>query len=257
VALGLLSTAAEETPRHFLLMAGAGLDADIVYGLNQRLKDRLGKVAYWLAGWSKLGRKLPEFRVTVDGRDYESSFALVSRVRNYGGDLEIAPSISLLDEEFEVVLFEGASSMPYVKYMLGTLTRRLEGMRGVTILRATKAVFSRVGARGRACAGGWRIRRVGARARGAGSERVDFAGAAQLSSAQAGARRRRMDNLTHTLTGLLLSRTGLNRHYARSGFAADDRGQHTGHRYRRGFAGIVRVFRAASRHHALHRDGFR
>ncbi|MGD0435043.1 MAG: diacylglycerol kinase family protein [Bryobacteraceae bacterium] len=141
VALGLLSTAAEETPRHFLLMAGAGLDADIVYGLNQRLKDRLGKVAYWLAGWSKLGRKLPEFRVTVDGRDYESSFALVSRVRNYGGDLEIAPSISLLDEEFEVVLFEGASSMPYVKYMLGTLTRRLEGMRGVTILRATKAVF--------------------------------------------------------------------------------------------------------------------
>ncbi len=141
VALGLLSTENGEPPRHFLLMAGAGLDADIVYHLNQGMKDRLGKIAYWLAGWARFGRKLPEFLVTVEGREYQSSFALISRVRNYGGDLEIAPSISLLDEDFEVVLFEGASSTQYVKYMLGTVARRLEGMRGVTILRTTKAVF--------------------------------------------------------------------------------------------------------------------
>jgi diacylglycerol kinase (ATP) len=141
VALGLLSTDAGEAPRHFLLMAGAGLDADIVYHLNQGMKDRLGKVAYWIAGLSKFGRKLPEFLVTVEGREYQSSFALVSRVRNYGGDLEIAPSISLFDDEFEVVLFEGANSLAYVKYMLGTLTGRLEGMRGVTILRTRKAAF--------------------------------------------------------------------------------------------------------------------
>jgi diacylglycerol kinase (ATP) len=141
VALGLFSSDTGEPPRHFLLMAGAGLDADIVFHLNQRMKDRLGKIAYWLAGWSRFGRKLPEFLVTIEGRKYQTSFALASRVRNYGGDLEIAPSISLFDDEFEVVLFEGASSLHYVKYMLGTLTRSLEGMRGVTILRATKAAF--------------------------------------------------------------------------------------------------------------------
>lgn len=141
VALGLLSTETGEPPRHFLLMAGAGLDAEIVFHLNQGMKDRLGKVAYWVAGLSRFGRKLPQFMVTVDGRAYESSFALFSRVRNYGGDLEIAPSISLLDDEFEVVLFEGANSLRYVKYMLGTLAGRLDGMRGVTIVRATNAVF--------------------------------------------------------------------------------------------------------------------
>ena len=142
VPLGLLSTALGESPRYFLLMAGAGLDAEIVYHLNGRLKDALGKVAYWVAGLGRFGRRLPEFAIETEGGVYRASFALVSRVRNYGGDLEIAPSISLLDEEFEVVLFEGSSTLPYTKYFLGVLARRIRGMRGVTILRTRKALFS-------------------------------------------------------------------------------------------------------------------
>ncbi len=63
IALGLLSTAAGNAPRHFLLMAGAGLDAEIVHDINYRLKDALGKVAYWIAGllksWEPSARSLP------------------------------------------------------------------------------------------------------------------------------------------------------------------------------------------------------
>jgi diacylglycerol kinase (ATP) len=142
VALGVLSTATGDSPRYFLLMAGAGLDADIVYHLNQRMKDSLGKIAYWVGGLAKFGQRLPEFNVETEDRSYRASFALVSRVRNYGGDLEIAPTISLFDDEFEVVLFEGDTSLPYVKYMLGVLAHRIQGMRGVTILRTRKALFS-------------------------------------------------------------------------------------------------------------------
>jgi len=100
VSLGLLSTALGDAPRYFLLMAGAGLDAEIVYHLNSRLKDALGKVAYWVGGLARFGRRLPEFTVETESGSHRASFALVSRVRNYGGDLEIAPSISLLDEDF-------------------------------------------------------------------------------------------------------------------------------------------------------------
>ncbi len=142
VSLGLLSTALGDSPRYFLLMAGAGLDAEIVYHLNGRLKDALGKVAYWVGGLARIGRRLPEFTVETESGSHRASFALVSRVRNYGGDLEIAPSISLLDEEFEVVLFEGSSTLPYTKYFLGVLAHRVQGMRGVTILRTRKALFS-------------------------------------------------------------------------------------------------------------------
>jgi diacylglycerol kinase (ATP) len=142
IALGLLSTAAGNAPRHFLLMAGAGLDAEIVHGINNRLKDALGKIAYWIGGFSKVGSRLAEFTVETEGREFTASFALASRVRNYGGDLEIAPTISLLDDQFELVLFEGASSFTFLKYMAGVVARQHQNMRGVTILRTRKALFS-------------------------------------------------------------------------------------------------------------------
>ncbi len=141
VALGLLSNGPDTAGRHFLMMAGAGLDADIVYHLNARMKEAVGKVAYWIGGFSKVGQRIPEFTVRADGREYRASFALLSRVRNYGGDLEIAPTISLLDDEFEMVLFEGESSLGFLKYMLAVVVHQQQGMRGISILRTRQALF--------------------------------------------------------------------------------------------------------------------
>ena len=142
VALGIISNDTDGSRRHFLLMAGAGLDADIVYNLNPRMKEAVGKVAYWIGGFSKIGRRIPEFTVHADGREYRASFALLSRVRNYGGDLEIAPTISLLDDEFEMVLFEGESSLGFLKYMLAVVVHQQQTMPGITILRTREALFS-------------------------------------------------------------------------------------------------------------------
>ena len=136
VAIGRIVNEFEPKGRYFLLMAGIGLDAHIVYEMTAARKSALGKAAYWIGGFSQLGRRLPEFTIEADGAEYRTSFALASRVRNYGGDLEIAPTISLLEDDFEFVLFSGESSFRYLKYMLGVVTKRLEGMRGVTILRS-------------------------------------------------------------------------------------------------------------------------
>jgi diacylglycerol kinase family enzyme len=141
IAAGRVDASGGE-PRHFLLMAGAGLDAHIVYHLDAALKSRTGKFAYWVGGFKVIGRELPEFTVTVDGRAYTCSFALISRVRNYGGDLQIACKTSLLDDCFEVVLFEGTKAYRYLKYLAGVAARRLEGMRGVSVLRSTAVELS-------------------------------------------------------------------------------------------------------------------
>jgi diacylglycerol kinase (ATP) len=101
--------------RHFLLMAGIGLDAHVVYHVNAALKARTGKFAYWLAGWSLLGKRLAQFEVEAAGKRYPCSFALLSKVRNYGGDFEIARSVTLLEDQFEVVLFQGKTSFEFVK----------------------------------------------------------------------------------------------------------------------------------------------
>ena len=58
------------------------------------------------------------------------------RVTNDGGDFEIARNVSLFDDDFEVVLFEGRSSLRYVPYFAGLAVNRLQGMKGVTMMRA-------------------------------------------------------------------------------------------------------------------------
>jgi YegS/Rv2252/BmrU family lipid kinase len=133
IGVGLLEN--EHESRHFVLMAGAGFDALVVYNIDAKLKSSLGKVAYWVSGFSQFGRTLPEFTVRIDGEAIECSFALVSRVRNYGGDLCIAREACLLNETFEVVLFQGRNTVPYVKYLAGIVSGRLGNMKGVRIVR--------------------------------------------------------------------------------------------------------------------------
>ncbi len=146
ISMGRLHcTNGSERTRLFLLMAGIGLDARIVYNLNLPLKARLGKVAYWIAGFSLLGREMDEFEAVVDGRRFHCTFALVSKVRNYGGDLEIARTTSLLDDRFEIVLFEGRSSFRYLKYLTRVAVRRLHGVKGVSVLRSAGACLTGAG----------------------------------------------------------------------------------------------------------------
>lgn len=125
-------------PRYFLLMAGAGLDAVIVNRVSTPLKRRYGKLAYWTGGFSLLGQKLQEFEVVVNGSSYRASFALASRVKNYGGDLTIAYRANLLEPEFDVVLFEGTSTFRYLKYFAAVLLRLAGTVNGVHRLRTDR-----------------------------------------------------------------------------------------------------------------------
>jgi len=73
----------------------------------------------------------------IDTPNSESQRAGLAR-----GDFEIARSVTMLHDRFEVVLFEGGSSARYVKYFAGMALNRLAGMRGVTVLRADRVSIS-------------------------------------------------------------------------------------------------------------------
>jgi diacylglycerol kinase (ATP) len=142
ISVGRIACDGGRVCRHFLLMAGAGLDAHIVYHVNGALKSRTGKFAYWVAGWSLVGRRLPQIRVEAEGATYQCSFALISKVRNYGGDFEIAREVTLLDNQFEAILFEGRSSTPYIKYLAAVALRRLKGAKGVNVIRTANLTLT-------------------------------------------------------------------------------------------------------------------
>lgn len=141
VAVGLLETADRE-PRHFLLMAGVGFDAHIVYNLNVPLKARIGQFAYWLSAFKEVARAQDEFEVEVNGSIRRCSFALASRVRNYAGWMTIAQGVSIYQDEFEVVLFEGTSAVrDYAKYLCAVMTGTSSKAKGMCFLRATDVRF--------------------------------------------------------------------------------------------------------------------
>ena len=142
ISVGHITCDGGAVSRHFLLMAGIGLDAHVVHRVNPALKARTGKFAYWVAGWSLLGQRLAEFDVEIAGEKRKCSFALLSKVRNYGGDFEVARSVTLLHDQFEVVLFEGGTATRYVKYFAGMAFNRLSGMSGVTVVRADRVTIS-------------------------------------------------------------------------------------------------------------------
>jgi diacylglycerol kinase (ATP) len=140
VAVGRLKNAMGE--RYFLLMAGVGLDAHIVYHMDTRLKDALGKISYWAGALSHLKQRVAEFTTTINGEPRRCGFALASRVKNYGGDLEIATGASLLGDDFEAVLFKGRNPWRYLLYFFGVVTRTLPQFKGISLTRTRKLEFS-------------------------------------------------------------------------------------------------------------------
>lgn len=142
IAVGHMKNAT--TDRHFLAMAGTGLDATVVNTVNPGIKDKLGKLAYWVSGFQMVGRSLAEFHADVDGYVSQRSFLLASRVRNYGGDLEIARKVSLLEDCLEAVSFTGSNSFRYLPYLAGVLIGKPELIPGVDVRAARELRFKAV-----------------------------------------------------------------------------------------------------------------
>lgn len=128
--------------RYFLMMGGVGLDATIVTKVNPKWKARTGKLAYWAAGFGQFFNTVKQFEVALENQRHSCGFALASRVRNYGGDLEIASGASLLRDDFELVTFEGSNPMRYLAYFAAVAPRMVQKMPGVRTVAAKQVQFA-------------------------------------------------------------------------------------------------------------------
>lgn len=103
--------------RYFLLMAGIGLDAAIVEGVNLRLKKAVGKGAYFASGLDFLARMpVRSFSVKFNGRHHESTFTVISNASRYAGHFTIAPGAAIDDDKLNVCVFNSRSRLVYLGY---------------------------------------------------------------------------------------------------------------------------------------------
>ena len=107
--------------RYFLVMCGAGLDAEIAARTSPRLKNWLGMGAFWLTGANQTMCRFPQLLVACDGGINAggiSSLVVISKSRLYGGGLIFTPRANILANRFQVARFAGTNRFAYCGYLL-------------------------------------------------------------------------------------------------------------------------------------------
>ncbi len=122
--------------RRFTMMAGVGFDAHVVAGVNCRLKQFLGKMAYIVA-FARMVRKFPHrcYEVIVDGRAYRAASVVIANGHYYAGRFTCAPDARLDEPDLHVCLFLRTGRWSTLRYALSLLLGSLHRRQDVKIVR--------------------------------------------------------------------------------------------------------------------------
>lgn len=103
--------------RRFVMMAGAGFDANVVGRVSLALKKVLGPLAYvWTAGVQGFRDPFACCDVVIDGAAHKSVSVVACNGRRYGGPFLAAPAANLADDSFQVILMKGRGAFSVMRY---------------------------------------------------------------------------------------------------------------------------------------------
>lgn len=132
VPLGVVEFPEEGRERFFLLMCGAGIDANAVYGVDAALKQQVGILAYVWSGLKQLTRPLSAITASLGEENWTGGMIVFSKSRLYGGGLILTPGAHLLADRFDIVGFRSQSPLEYTGYLAAVVTRTMDKLKGVT-----------------------------------------------------------------------------------------------------------------------------
>lgn len=126
----------------FLVMAGVGFDAEMVAGADERLKRRLGWLAYFLAAMKHLGARRIHASVSVDGSDEvegQMRTVLFANVGRLPGGLILAPDASADDGFLDAVTLDARAGIVGWTGLFGNVIAQGAGFRQPAVLKAYAA----------------------------------------------------------------------------------------------------------------------
>ena len=148
VALGKLEYPdGEHNARYFVAIAGAGVDARMLYQMNVAAKQWGGMAAYYGEAFRLfLTHRFQRFEVEWSDRQGEIHRTGVTqimavRLRQFGGILRwLAPDAALESDDLQLVLFRTANRVSYSLYLLRALLQKRWRTPGVELVSARDAV---------------------------------------------------------------------------------------------------------------------
>lgn len=119
---------------YFALIAGAGLDAEVMADATDDLKEKFGFAAYLLSGLRHaVTPKNADFRIVADGEELEvqASMVLLANVRHLAAgtlpvELQVAPEASYRDGLVDVCVY-APRNLPEMAGMLWRVARQRHG----------------------------------------------------------------------------------------------------------------------------------
>ena len=125
-------SAGDSVSRYFIVAAGIGADAQLMYRMDARLKRRFGYALYMVEAfrvWATHPFPLFEATFTSNGseapRVVEASQLLAVRVRSFGGVLrELVPGATLRTGSLQLLAFKTRSRFRFLRFLLAVLFRR-------------------------------------------------------------------------------------------------------------------------------------
>jgi len=126
--------------RLFVQMAGVGMDARVVAGIDPAVKRQLGKGAYALGSLREiLAGPRRDYRVRATGPDgavtlLEGASCIICNGHYYGGTFVLAPAARLEGDCFQLVLFQRPGRFAALSYATAMVMGLIPRRRDVTIL---------------------------------------------------------------------------------------------------------------------------
>lgn len=125
--------------RLFVAMTGIGFDALVLSALDQRLKRRIGKLAFAWPILSCVCRyRRREFVFDIDGAAFRAASAIIVKGRLYAGRFVVVPGARVVDPLLHVVLFRRGSRLAILRYLAAMTLGILHRLPDVTILGARR-----------------------------------------------------------------------------------------------------------------------
>lgn len=151
IALGKVEyperTTGGRSSRYFIVIAGAGVDARMLYQMNVAAKQWSGMAAYYgEAVRLFLTHRFQRFEVEWSDRQGEAHLTPVTqimavRLRQFGGILRwLAPDAALESDDLQLVLFRNANRISYCLYLLRALLEQRWKTPGVDLVCAREAI---------------------------------------------------------------------------------------------------------------------